>query len=111
MGVIFKDYDMNLKNQKTVEIVREIICEITGCAPSEPWLWEKLKPIFDPPEIDSPLVKRIKIERDRLQGHLTAHNERRVCESNDHNRITLQSAVHTCDDIIEIVKEFEKEQK
>ncbi len=106
---------MDSKNQKIVKIVREIICNLTNCAPSEPYLYEKLKPVFDldTPEIeaDSPLVKRIKIERDRLQKHLTAHNERKICESHDHNRVTLQSAVHTCDDIIEIVKEFEEEQK
>ncbi len=87
---------MNSKNQKTVEIVREIICEITNCAPSEPWLWEKLKPIFDPPEIDSPLVKRLRVEKERIQTHSTRR---------------LESAAQTCDDIIEIVKEFEEEQK
>jgi len=114
MGVIFKEHGMNAKHQKFVEIVRDVICDITNCAPAEPFLREMLQPVFDldAPEIDSPLVKRIKIERDRVVGHRKNYHESCSLEAYSSMRTAAyNAAVETLDDIIKIVKEFEKSQK
>ena len=60
-------------------------------------------------EEDSPLIKRIKIERDRLQAHRANLDKGLLVHQN--RDLLLESAVDTCDDIIEIVKEFEESQK